>query len=239
METVATVINIESNNIRVSQGSTAVSSVRQSDTSSTRQACRRHKSSTVNCCDPASLLQDERTCTGFIWLTTGTSELWDSIKCWEFHEWLRNHQLLKDIHVWTWREHTGHTVFCPLCYVICIKNRHSLLYEDLHYETSFRQTLQRMPQVFVIRTLSLCVCIYVCMHAYSCCAHLEHRASAKCFVSLQFLNLRQSVGLFGRGSDRRNAVTYTGQHKHRISACIHALTGIRTHNPSGRTSEDS
>jgi hypothetical protein len=33
---------------------------------------------------------------------------------------------------------------------------------------------------------------------YSCCSHLEHRASVKRFVSIQFLNLRHSVGLFGR-----------------------------------------
>jgi hypothetical protein len=33
----------------------------------------------------------------------------------------------------------------------------------------------------------------------SCFSHLEHRASVKRFVSLQFLNLIQSVGLFGRG----------------------------------------
>jgi hypothetical protein len=33
---------------------------------------------------------------------------------------------------------------------------------------------------------------------YSCCSHLEHRASVKRFVSLQFLNLRQSAGLLGR-----------------------------------------
>jgi hypothetical protein len=32
----------------------------------------------------------------------------------------------------------------------------------------------------------------------SSCCHLEHRASVKRFVSLQFLNLRQSVGLLGR-----------------------------------------
>jgi hypothetical protein len=43
----------------------------------------------------------------------------------------------------------------------------------------------------------------------SCCSHLEHRASEKRFVSLQFLNLRQSVGLLGRGSARRKAATYT------------------------------
>jgi hypothetical protein len=33
---------------------------------------------------------------------------------------------------------------------------------------------------------------------YSCCSHLEHRASMKCFASLQFLNLRHSVGLLAR-----------------------------------------
>jgi hypothetical protein len=37
--------------------------------------------------------------------------------------------------------------------------------------------------------------IYLC----SCCLHLEHRESVKCFVSLQFLNFRQLVGLLGRG----------------------------------------
>jgi hypothetical protein len=34
---------------------------------------------------------------------------------------------------------------------------------------------------------------------YSCCSHLEHRASVKRFVPLQFLNLRHSVGLLGWG----------------------------------------
>jgi hypothetical protein len=34
---------------------------------------------------------------------------------------------------------------------------------------------------------------------YSCCSQLEHRASVKRFVSLQFLNLRQTVGLLRRG----------------------------------------
>jgi hypothetical protein len=33
---------------------------------------------------------------------------------------------------------------------------------------------------------------------YSCCSHLEHGASVKCFVSHQFLDLRHSVGLLGR-----------------------------------------
>jgi hypothetical protein len=44
--------------------------------------------------------------------------------------------------------------------------------------------------------MSLCI-VRKCM--YSCCSHLEHTASVKRFVSLQFVNVRQSVGLLGRG----------------------------------------
>jgi hypothetical protein len=73
---------------------------------------------------------------------------------------------------------------------------------------------------------------------YSCWSHLEHTVSVKCFVSLQFLYLRQLVGLLGWGSARCKAATYTGQHKHRISANIHASSGIRTHNPSVRGGKD-
>jgi hypothetical protein len=50
----------------------------------------------------------------------------------------------------------------------------------------------------------------VCLPAYSCCSRLEHRASVKRFVSLQFLNLRQLVGLLGRGiSQSQGRATYT------------------------------
>jgi hypothetical protein len=35
---------------------------------------------------------------------------------------------------------------------------------------------------------------------YSCYSHLKYRASVKRFVSLQFLNLRVSVGLLGQGN---------------------------------------
>jgi hypothetical protein len=33
---------------------------------------------------------------------------------------------------------------------------------------------------------------------YSCCFHLEHRTSVKCFFSLQLLSLRHAVGHLGR-----------------------------------------
>jgi hypothetical protein len=63
---------------------------------------------------------------------------------------------------------------------------------------------------------------------YSCCSHLEHRASVNRFVSLQFLNFRQSVGLLGQGISRLKAATYTEQHKPRIlvferAKTVHAL----------------
>jgi hypothetical protein len=46
--------------------------------------------------------------------------------------------------------------------------------------------------------LSIYISMSVCLSIYSCCSHLEHRASMKRFVSLQFLNPRQSIGLLGR-----------------------------------------
>jgi hypothetical protein len=71
----------------------------------------------------------------------------------------------------------------------------------------------------------------------SCCNHLEHRASVKRFVSLPFLNLRHSVGLPGRviSPSQGRYLTQT-QNK---QTDIHALSGIRTHDPSVRASEDS
>jgi hypothetical protein len=55
-----------------------------------------------------------------------------------------------------------------------------------------------------------------CWLVYSCCSHLEHRASVKRFVSLQFLNLRQSVGLLARliSPSQGSYLTQT-QNKHR------------------------
>jgi hypothetical protein len=58
-----------------------------------------------------------------------------------------------------------------------------------------------------------------------------------------FLYFTQSVGFFGRGiSPSQGLYLHTVQHKRRINAHntdIHALSGIRTHDPSIRASEDS
>jgi hypothetical protein len=73
--------------------------------------------------------------------------------------------------------------------------------------------------------------VVVFVVVYSCCSRLEHRASVKHFVSLQFLNLRQSVGL-GR-------VVSPLQGRYLTQTDIHASSGIRTDDPSVRVSEDS
>jgi hypothetical protein len=71
---------------------------------------------------------------------------------------------------------------------------------------------------------------------YSFCSHLEHRAPVKPFVSLKFLNFRESVGLLGRGisSSQCRYLTQT-QNK---ETDIHGLNGIRTQDPSVRARED-
>jgi hypothetical protein len=57
------------------------------------------------------------------------------------------------------------------------------------------------------------------------------------------LSYTQSVELLGRGiSPSQGLHLHTEQHKHRINAHntdLHALSGIRTHDPSVRASEDS
>jgi hypothetical protein len=73
----------------------------------------------------------------------------------------------------------------------------------------------------------------------SCCSHLEHRTSVERFVSLQFLKLRQSVGLLGRSDQPiarpllKKDMTNT-EYKH---TDVHISSGIRTHDPSVRARE--
>jgi hypothetical protein len=72
----------------------------------------------------------------------------------------------------------------------------------------------------------------------------EHGTSMKLPVSLQFLNLGQSVRLLGRViSSSQDLSTYTGQNKHRINVHIHikthASSRIRTYDPGIQASQDS
>jgi hypothetical protein len=54
---------------------------------------------------------------------------------------------------------------------------------------------------------------------YSCCSHLVHRTFVKFFASLQFLNLRHSVGLLGRvisPSQGRYLTETHNKHRHQF-----------------------
>jgi hypothetical protein len=55
---------------------------------------------------------------------------------------------------------------------------------------------------------------------YSCCFHLEHRESVKHFVSIQFLNLQQSVGLLGREISLSQGHYLTQTHKKHRHPCL-------------------
>jgi hypothetical protein len=75
------------------------------------------------------------------------------------------------------------------------------------------------------------------------CLFFYYRSTALCWALAAFSvswSYTQSVELLGRGISRsQGRYLHTGQHKHRIKAHntdIHALSGIRTHDPSGRTS---
>jgi hypothetical protein len=74
-------------------------------------------------------------------------------------------------------------------------------------------------------------------HLEACSRFLEHRAEFP-----QFLNQRQSVGFLGRVISSLQGLylyTNTKTHTHTQTLNIHALSGIRTHDPGFRASEDS
>jgi hypothetical protein len=72
---------------------------------------------------------------------------------------------------------------------------------------------------------------------FPCCSHFfGAQGIRETLVSFQFFNLGQSVGLLGRGISLSQG-RYL--HIHRITQTnIHALSGIRTHNPSFRAGEN-
>jgi hypothetical protein len=65
-------------------------------------------------------------------------------------------------------------------------------------------------------------------------SHLEHRASVKCFVSLQLLNLRQLLGFLGRGiSPSQGRYLTQTQNKHR-HPCLECDSNPQSQRSSGR-----
>jgi hypothetical protein len=82
--------------------------------------------------------------------------------------------------------------------------------------------------------------IYICLSIYiPVIPSLEHRASVKRFISLHFLNPRQSGGLLGRGiSPSQGSYLHRTTRTQNKQTDIHALSGIRTYGPSVRAGED-
>jgi hypothetical protein len=80
-------------------------------------------------------------------------------------------------------------------------------------------------------TFLLLLIIIILFFFYYCCSLFENSAFVKRFVSLQFLNLRQSVGLLGReiSPSRGRYLTQTD---------IHAWSGIRIHYLSEEVGKD-
>jgi hypothetical protein len=73
---------------------------------------------------------------------------------------------------------------------------------------------------------SVLIIIFFC----SCCSHLEHRASVKRFVSLQFLNIAHSVGLLGRRISPSQGPYLTQTHP-----CLEWESNPRSQCSSGRS----
>jgi hypothetical protein len=70
---------------------------------------------------------------------------------------------------------------------------------------SFLSSIQTIFALIIIMTFFF----FFFFFFNSWCFYLHHKASVKLFVSLKFLNVRQSVGLLGGGSARRKVATYT------------------------------
>jgi hypothetical protein len=73
------------------------------------------------------------------------------------------------------------------------------LYIYLSIYTSIYLCIYISIHLFINVCIHLSMYLYIYLSNYSSCSHLEHWASVKRFVSLQFVNLRQSVGLLGLG----------------------------------------
>jgi hypothetical protein len=89
--------------------------------------------------------------------------------------------------------------------------------------------LTRLNQLFLLLLLLLLLLLYKPFLGFGC--------------FLSFLTPMLTVGLHGRGIRPSQChYLHTGQHKHRMNVHntdIHSPSGIQTHNPSVRASEDS
>jgi hypothetical protein len=96
--------------------------------------------------------------------------------------------------------------------------------------------LVRMP---ILNSVHTCYCLYNNSFVHSFIIGSTALCWALAYSSFVIF-FTQTVGLLGRAiSPSQGRYLHTGQHKHRINAHtdIHALSGIRTHDPSVRESK--
>jgi hypothetical protein len=80
--------------------------------------------------------------------------------------------------------------------------------------------------------------IYLSLFVFPVAPILEHRESVKRFVSLQFLNPKTVCRTPWTENQPVARPLPTQDNTNRINADIHALSGLQTHDPSVRVSED-
>jgi hypothetical protein len=92
-----------------------------------------------------------------------------------------------------------------------------------------------------VRILDIPVISRITLSLFPVAPTLEHKASVKIFVSVQFLNPKTVDRTLLTGDQPvAKPLSYTGKHKHRINADRHpCLEWDSNHDPSFRASEDS
>jgi hypothetical protein len=120
-------------------------------------------------------------------------------------------------------------------HLICL---HAMMLHEVQWHFTFKMAIykKRFQMNFFLRRNSSLYSFFFFLRLYSPIQALA--ASIKLSVSLQLLDLGQSVGLLGlviSSSQVLYLYTYTEKHTHNI----HALSGIRIHGPGVRASERS
>jgi hypothetical protein len=90
------------------------------------------------------------------------------------------------------------SIYLSVCLSVCL-SIHPSVRLSIHPSICLCVCVSVCLSVCLSIYISTCLSIYLSTYFCFSCSHLEHRASVKHIVSLQFLNLKQSVGPLGKG----------------------------------------
>jgi hypothetical protein len=139
---------------------------------------------------------------GLLWMS-GHFRRSTAFRPWPLKDLGRGFSLLRHAHI-SWMLGAPGSCLACLCFFnfccACIVGVSVLVLVFLVSHAKVQVYLQfRQLYDYTGRLLNLSrFCRYL-LYLCSFCSHFEHRASVKSFISLQFLNLRHSVGFLGRG----------------------------------------